>query len=349
MAKEPFFKINFRKSSAKIGAEWDSYTKTYGNWMANAFPNQKKVKEQFISALDSLHKNYPKDAVQILDSELKSSCQTDEEKTVWLFFMGLAHKAMEQYAKALLYFTSASEYETKSPVIYQNLADCAYKENLFGFAESNYLEAIPLYEKEKNKEISILAALYANLASCYIMMHDNQSAEEMLARAEKADQQTAEVQKARTLLYAVSGEHEKATVSLKNLLKMKGVREDLELTRQMDDIRSGTSAQFSTIFVENFDIKSFWRWFSTRLEAYLSILDSDQTDEISKMTLEISLRLKKLFPFVPFDITVSAYKNQNYSIFISDFYAQALSDGLDALFAAMPEKIKDKIYWIKIH
>ena len=349
MAKEPFFKINFRKSTAKTDAEWDSYTKTYGDWMSNAFSNQKKIKEQFLCALNSLHKNYPKAAVQVLESELKSFCQTNEEKTAWLFFMGLAHKSMEQYAKALLYFTSASEYETQSPVIYQNLADCAYKENLFGFAECNYLEAIMLYKQEKNTPSSLLAALYAELASCYIMMHDNQAAEEMLARSEKTEDKTAEAQKARTLLYAVRGEHEKAANALKNLLKMNGAQEDPEFTRQMDAIRSETSAQFSTIFVENSEIKSFWRWFSTRLEVYLTILDSDQTDEISKMTSEISSRLKKLFPFVPFSITVSAYKNQNYSIFISDFYAQALSDGLDALFAAMPEKIKEKIFWIKIH
>lgn len=349
MAQEPFFKINFRKSAAKIDAEWDAYTKTYGDWMANAFSNQKKIKEQFLSALNSLHKNYPKAAVQILESELKASCQTNEEKTVWLFFMGLAHKSMEQYAKALLYFTSASEYEIQSPAIYQNLADCAYKENLFGFAECNYLEAILLYEQEKNTPSSLIAVLYAKLASCYIMMHDNQAAEEMLARSEKAENKTEEAQKAKTLLYAVCGEHEKAAASLKNLLEMNGSQEDTELSRQMDAIRSETSAQFSTIFVENSEIKAFWRWFSTRFEAYLAILDSDQTDEISKMTSEISSRLKKLFPFVPFAITVSAYKNQNYSIFVSDFYAKALSDGLDALFAAMPEKIKNKIYWIKIH
>lgn len=349
MAQEPFFKISFRKSSAKINAAWDTYTKTYGTWMKNTFSEQKKVREQFLSALDSLHGNAPKAAVQILDSEIKSSCKTDEEKTVWLFFMGLAHKSMEQYAKALLYFTSASEYEIQSPAIYQNLADCAYKENLFGFAECNYLEAIRLYEQEKNTPAFTIANLYAELASCFIMMHDHPAAEEALSHAEKASTQTAEVQKAKALLHAVRGEYEKAQSSLQLFLEMKESQEVSELSGQISAIRSGTSAQFSTFFVENSEITAFWKWFSTRLEIYLSILDAGQADQIAKMTLEISARLKKLFPFVPFAITVSAYKDQNYSIFVSDFYAKALSDGLDALFAEMPEKIKSKIYWIKIH
>ena len=121
------------------------------------------------------------------------------------------------------------------------------------------------------------------------------------------------------------------------------------LRRQIDSIRSGTSEQFSTIYVENSEIKSFWRWFSKRLDAYLSILEADQADEISKMTCEISSRLKKVFPFIQSPISVYAYKNKNYSIFVSDFYIQSLSDGLEALFQEIPASMKEKVYWIKIH
>ena len=85
------------------------------------------------------------------------------------------------------------------------------------------------------------------------------------------------------------------------------------------------------------------------MDSYLAIMDTDQTEEISEMTSEISSRLKKVFPFIQHTIAVSAYKNKSYSIFVSDFYAQALSDGLQTLFEAMPEKIKEKIHWIKIH
>lgn len=349
MAKEPFFKINFLKSASKTDAAWEAYTKTYGDWMANAFQDQKKVKEQFLSALDSLHKNYPKAAVQTLDSELKTFCKTDAEKAVWLFFMGVAHEAMEQYANALLYFTSASEYETEGPAIYQKLADCAYREELFGFAECNYQEAIRLYEQEKDVSSHTLAALYASLASCLIMMHDHNAAEEALIHSEKLENKLAEAQKARSLLYAVKGEFEKAEASLKLALKQEGVRRDSVLQKQMDDIRSGTSEHFSTIFVENSEIQSFWRWFSKRLDAYLAVLDSDRMDEITKMTSEISQRLKKVFPFIQSAISVSAYKNETYSIFVADFYIKSLSDGLEALFTEIPESVKEKVNWIKIH
>ena len=349
MAKEPFFKINFRKSASKTDAAWDAYTKTYGDWMANAFQDQKKVKEQFLSALDSLHKNYPKAAVQTLDGELKTYCKTDEEKTVWLFFMGIAHKNMEQYANALLYFTSASEYETESPVIYQNLADCAYQEGLFGFAECNYREALLIYEQKEDTSSHALAVLYASLASCLIMMHDYDAAEKVLEHSEKKESKLLEAQKAKVLLHAVRGEFEKAESSLKTMMKQKDAQEDHILQRQIEELRSGTSEHFSTFFVEKSEIQSFWRWFSKRLDAYLAVLDAEQTEEVSKMTSEISKRLKKVFPFVQPSISVSAYKNESYAIFISDSYTKSLSEGLDALFLEMPENVKEKIHWIKIH
>jgi tetratricopeptide (TPR) repeat protein len=349
MAKEPFFKINIRKSASKTDAAWDAYTKTYGDWMANAFQDQKKVKEQFLSALDSLHKNYPKAAVQTLDSELKAYCKTDEEKTVWLFFMGIAHKNMEQYANALLYFTSAAEDETESPEIYQHLADCAYREGLFGFAECNYLEALRLYEQNEETSSHTLAVVYAALASCLIMMHDYNAAQEALESSEKKESKLPEALKAKVLLHAVRGEFEKAEASLKTLLKQKGVQEDSTLRHQIEALRSGTSEHFSTFFVENSEIQSFWRWFAKRLDSYLAVLEADQADEISKITLEISKRLKKVFPFIQFPISISAYKNETFSIFISDFYTKSLSDGLEALLREMPENIKEKIHWIKIH
>ncbi len=348
MAKEPFFKINFRKSASKTDAAWEAYTQNYGAWMANAFQNQKKSKEQFLSALDSLQKNYPKAAVQLLDTELKSLCKTTEEKTVWLFFMGIAYESMEQYAKAFLYFTAASEYETESPMIYQKLADCAYRENLFGFAECNYKEAIRLYRQEKESSSHKLATLYASLASALTMMHEYQAAEEALISSEK-EHKTPEAQKARALLCAAQGDYEKAEAALKLFLKQSGSQDDQNIQRQIDAIRSGTHEQFSTISVENSDVKTFWRWFSGKAESYFSILDADQPEEISEITAEISSRLKKVFPYIQHTIAVSAYKNEAYFIFVSDFYAQSLSDGLDTLFDAMPESIKAKVHWIKIH
>ncbi len=349
MEKESFFKIIFRKSSAKTEAEWAAYVKTYGTWMTNAFLNQKKEKEQFLYALDSLHKNCPKAAVQILDSELKTLCKTAEEKTTWLFFMGTAHEAMEQYAKAFLYFIAASEYEQESSVIHQKLADCAYREGLLGFAECHYQEAIRLQKKDNAIETPTLTVLYASLASCFTMMHKYKEAEAALLCAEKTAIQTPEEQKAKTLLHAARREFEKAESAFKMFLKQKNIKEDHSLQQQIDSIRSGTNEQFCTISVENSEIKAFWRWFSNRLDTYLTILDADQTEEISKMTLEISARLKKVFPFIQRTIHVSAYKNETYSIFVSDGYAQALSDGIKNLFDEIPEKIKEKVRWIIIH
>lgn len=343
MTKEPFFKIIFRKSAAKTDAAWEDYTNAYGDWMANAFLNQKKEKEQFLQALDSLHKNLPKSAVQILDSELKALCKTAEEKTTWLFFMGIAHEAMEQYAKAFLYFIAATEYEPESFIIQQKLADCAYREGLFGFAEYHYLEAIRLLKDESSPDYPIL---YASLASCFIMMHKYEEAEKALLSAEKTGSQTLEEEQARILLYVVRGEYEKADALF---LNNKNIQEDRFFRQQIDAIRSGTDEQFCTIDVENSEIKAFWRWFSTHLDHYLSILDADQSDEISQMTSEISERLKKVFPFFQRKLNVSAYKNQNYTFFVSDFYAQALSDGLKNLLASMPEKVKERVHWVIIH
>ena len=129
----------------------------------------------------------------------------------------------------------------------------------------------------------------------------------------------------------------------------KDAQEDHILQRQIEELRSGTSEHFSTFFVEKSEMQSFWRWFSKRLDAYLAVLDAEQTEEVSKMTSEISKRLKKVFPFVQPSISVSAYKNESYAIFISDSYTKSLSEGLDALFLEMPENVKEKTHWIKIH
>ena len=345
MGKEPFFKINFRRSPSQMNPVWDIYTNTYGTWMENAFQNQKKAKKEFLSVLDFLHNNDPKSAVQILDTELKALCKTEEDKTAWLFFMGLAHETMEQYAKAFLYFTSAAEYEQEIPAIYQKSADCAYRECLFGVAECNYQKAILLLKKGNDRDSSSLTILYASLASCFTMTHEYEKAEEALRYVEKSNFPAQEAQCARVLLYAALGEYEKA----EEILKKKKLRDSQRLQKQIDSIRSGTNDQFSTFFVENIEIKSFWKWFSDRLETYLTILDKNQTEEISKMTSEISMRLKKVFPFTKRTITVSAYKNETYCFFVSDFYAKALSDGLTDMLEKIPEKVKESVRWIKIH
>jgi superfamily II DNA or RNA helicase len=146
-----------------------------------------------------------------------------------------------------------------------------------------------------------------------------------------------------------SGEFEKAESSLKTMMKQKDAQEDHILQRQIEELRSGTSEHFSTFFVEKSEMQSFWRWFSKRLDSYLAVLEAEQTEEVSKMTSEISKRLKKVFPFIQPPISVSAYKNESYAIFISDSYTKSLSEGLDALFLEMPENVKEKIHWIKIH
>lgn len=349
MPKEPFFKIVFRKSAVGCDEAWDTYAKLYGDWMKNAFLNQKKGKTQFLKALDALHKNNPKTAVQILDSELKTLCSTAEEKITWLFFMGIAHEAMEQYAKAFLYFIAASEYEQENAIIHKKLADCAYRESLFGFAECHYQEAIQLLKKDDSDNLSTLASLYASLASCFTMMHKYEEAETALLHAEKTALKTPKEQEAKTLLYAARGEYENAESAFEMFLKQKNIQEDAYLKKQIDSIRSGINEQFCTIPVENSEIKFFWRWFSNRLDTYLAVLDTDQTEDISKMTSEISARMKKVFPFVQCAIHISAYKDETYSIFVSDRYARALSEGLKNLFAEMPEKVKEKIRWIIIH
>lgn len=347
MEKEPFFKIVFHHASIKAEAKWETYTKTYGSWMTNAFLYPKKGKEKFLYALDFLHKNCPQSAVQILDTELKTLCKTSEEKTTWLFFMGVAHEAMEQYAKAFLYFISASEYEQKSSVIHHKLADCAYREGLFGVAEYHYQEAIHFLKKDNTSDLSTLAVLYSSLASCFIMMHKYEDAKEALLYAEKTAIKTP-TQKVRALLYTVLGEYEKAESALTTFLKQNNISENFDLQQQMDSLRSKKNEQFYTIYVENSEINDFWKWFSDRLDRYLAILDTNQANKISKMTAEISSRLKKVFPFIQRTIHVYAYKNETYAIFVSDGYAKALSDGLTNLFTEIPKNIKEKIHWIII-
>ena len=349
MPQESLFKFNVRKTVSRTDAKWDSYTKAYGTWMQTAFHDQKKVKVQVLRALNHLHNNQPKTAVHILNTELKMLCKTSEEKTAWLFFMGIAHEAMEQYAQAFLYFTEAKEYEQESPVILQKSADCAYREGLFGVAAYDYEEAIRLLEKEPDCNPSALSVLYASLSLCLTMTHEYQSAEEALRNAEKKDASSPEAQSAKILLYAVHKEIEKADAVLHLFLKQTNHTDKYGIKQQIEAIRSGTNEQFCTIDVENSEIKAFWQWFSTRLATYSAILDMNQAEEISKMTSEISIRLKKVFPFTQHPIRVCAYKNEVCSFFVSDLYAQALSDGLTRLFAQAPEAIQESVRWIKIH
>ena len=234
-------------------------------------------------------------------------------------------------------------------MIYRKLADCACHEGLFGFAEQNYQEAIRLFQKEKNTELSVLSVLYSSLASCLTMMHEYESAEKALGYAEKTEIKTPEEQSARVILYAVNGDYEKAESTLKFFLKQKDIREDYGLQKKIDDIRAGADEQFCTMSVENSEIRAFRVWFSNRIEAFKTILDEDQAEDISEMTLEISERLKQVFPFTQRSLHVSAYKDGSYLFFVSDFYAKALSDGLTELFSKMPERFKEAVRWIKIH
>ena len=349
MPQESLFKFNVRKTVSRTDAKWDSYTKAYGTWMKNAFHDQKKAKVQFLRALNHLHNNQPKTAVHILNTELKTLCKTSEEKTAWLFFMGIAHEAMEQYAQAFLYFTEAKEYEQESSVILQKSADCAYREGLFGVAAYDYREAIRLLEKEPDRHSSALSVVYASLSLCLTMMHEYQNAEKALRNAEKTDSSSIEAQSARILLYAVHKDFDKATAALYFFLKQPNASDKYGVKQQTDALRSGTNEQFCTIDVENSEINAFWQWFSTRFATYSAILDMNQTEEIAKMTSEISARLKKVFPFTQHPIRVCAYKNEAYSFFVSDLYAQALSDGLTRLFAQAPKAIQESVRWIKIH
>ena len=101
--------------------------------------------------------------------------------------MGVCFDMAEMKEEMLTFYQEANAYEHDFYLPYMKVAKKAYEDCVFDVAEENYRDAIKCLEKNllAPQYRIYLASAYSSLATCLIMMHRKDEAEELLDISKK--------------------------------------------------------------------------------------------------------------------------------------------------------------------
>lgn len=179
LAKKSFENAQFQKS-------WAVHMQAFGPILEPAFAEDYQAKIHLTAALNHLSTKNTAQALPKLQI-LEKHIETDEDRTAWLFFMGLYHEISGDADQMLSYYTWANLYGHSFYLPYMKAAKFFLSKRAFDRAAENYRAAIDcLNAAAPGPQTALLqGSAYANLASCMIGLQCYDEAETALENSRK--------------------------------------------------------------------------------------------------------------------------------------------------------------------
>lgn len=174
------------------------YNKAYGEYIQNAFSDDRKLEKQLLNAIDDYNRNRPAAAVNKLN-KLRKECRNTTEIYAVTFFLALCHDDMHLHSEAAKHYDAAAKIRPTS-TLYSNIGLCRQRLGQLDAAQEAYEMAIRLDPHN--------AFAYNNLAAMYFREGSYRDALEYAEQALQQDPNLAQALGTAAVCSALLGETE---------------------------------------------------------------------------------------------------------------------------------------------
>lgn len=202
-------------AEAALRQSWEVHRQAFGPILEPAFTELPQARILLINALNHISRREVKRGMELL-KELKQYCIYDDDKAAWIFFVGLCYEMGGAKAQMLQWYADAGQYNHRFYLPYIKLAKAAHGDGELEKAARYYQTGIECLLEEDQPDGMILGSTYANLASCYTMLHRYADAEQAMLRAFSYPLQPGAYATA-AILYAAMGQGAKTAEYLAQL------------------------------------------------------------------------------------------------------------------------------------
>ena len=188
----------FRPARRRVSNKKALYQKAFGEFLQNAFSDDKKLEKQLYNAVHDYNMSKPAAAVAKLD-KLRKECRNTTEMYAVTVFMGLSYDDMCLYKDAAAQYEAALQIRQNS-TLYSNLGLCRQRYGDLEGAQKAYEEAIRVDPHN--------ACAYNNLSSLYFRDAAYHDALEYAELAIKEDAKMVQALSTAAICCALLGETE---------------------------------------------------------------------------------------------------------------------------------------------
>ena len=333
MAKKAFESAAFQKN-------WAGHVQFFGPILESAFVNDYQSRVHLTAALNQISNRNLAQGLNKLN-QLQDKCVTDADKAAWLFFMGVFQEMSGNKEQMLYFYTQCNEYGHRFYMPYLKVAKFYLDGHLYLAAEENYRAAIACFTATGLDLPSkrVLGSAYTNLASCLLMMHRYDEAEEALSTSRSLFPEAPGRAAIEAALHAIHGDVEAVDACLAQL-KSHAPAMYHALRESTNKILSRTDPLFFPVPVDDGKIAAFWDWFSRYEEGIYSNPDSTA----------IAAKLLETFPFLEEPPIVRLTLDEECcELALEDLYAVGITHAYKALLAACPEELTENWQFTVIH
>jgi len=349
MAKLPLADKLAKKTfeSAKFQQSWSVHMQTFGSLLKPAFTENYQAKVHLTAALNLISSRQIAQGFQKL-KELRKFCETDADKTAFLFFMGLCFELMGDTDQMMQFYCAANDYDHSFYMPYIKtgkvfLSSCDYEPACENFrAAIGCFTATGLSEQDK----LILGAAYTNLATCLTMTHRYDEAEAALKTSTALYPDAPGRAAVEAALFALRGD----TVAVEACLaKLKDHSPEVHdaVKESTGKILSKTDPLFFPLPLDAEKIRSFWGWFSGYAQTLHTLLEQEKYSEALEPVGE---QLLETFPFMEEAPYISLGRNEcGYVLELKDMYAVAVAHAYEQLLDNCPEAVLEDWQFCVVH
>ncbi len=327
--------------SDKFQKSWAVHQQVFGPILEPAFVGNYQVRVHLADALNKISRGDIKGGLEKL-SPLQQSCETDEDKAAWLYFMGLCFERAGAVEPMLEYYQEAGHYAHRFYLPYLRVAKQAHNDRVFEAAEKNYRRAIGCFDGAAmdGQSRMALASAYTNLGSCLTMMHRYEEAAEAFEMSEKILEKQPGRSAGLAVLCAVQGDRSSVEVLLEETARE--APQMLEETKKLTtEILDGKHPHFYSVEIDQAAVETFCQWFVQNQESLRRMLSEENYDEMFEM-LQAAI-----VPMVPFlqrspELGIEP-EADSCKIIFADFFVVSLREAYERVIQNMPAELGE--FW----
>lgn len=329
MAKKSFESPRFQQS-------WAVHMAAFGPILEPAFSENYTARVHLTAALNLISSRQIPQGFQKL-KQMDKFCETDADKTAFLFFMGVCFEMMGDRDNMLDFYCAANEYEHHFYMPYIKVGKEFLSEHAYEPAYENYRAAIDCFNATglSQQDRLILGSAYTNLATCLTMMHRYEEAEAALTSSASLYPDAPGRAATEAVLLALRGDVQ-ALESCLSVLKEADPNVHDAVKESTDKILVGTDPLFFALPLDEEKIRSFWAWFAGYSQTLLDMLDMEQ---YADAMAPVSVQLLETFPFLEEPPYIALGRNdKGYVLELKDVYAVAIAHAYEKLLELCPEE-----------
>lgn len=323
--------------SPKFQQSWAVHMHSFGPILEPAFEENYPAKVHLTAALNLISSRQLAQGFDKL-KQLQKFCETDADKTAFLFFMGVCFEMMGDQENMMDFYCAANEYGHSFYLPYIKVGKSYLSDHAYAPACENFRAAIDCFTAAglDDQDRRILGSAYTNLATCLLMMHRYDEAQAAMATSRDLCPDAPGRFAVEAPLYALRGDRDSLDACLASL-KAFSPEACESVTAIANGILAGTDPRFFALPVAQEQIASFWAWFKEYSAEMLKLL---QEQKFEQAMTPVGEKLLHTFPFLEEVPYIALGRNdRGYVLELHDCYAIGIADAYEKLLRECPEDI----------